>query len=349
MSNRSWLLVVLASLSVASGCAKTGESASERSANPTATQHEPVELLNVSYDPTRELWKQINAEFIPTWKKKTDQDITINMAHAGSGAQARAVIDGLEADVVSLAMWGDTNAIHKAGLIKENWSDRLPNGSLPYSSTVVFVVRKGNPKAIKDWPDLVKEDVSIITPNPKTSANGKLSFLAAYGSVVLRGGSEADAKEYLKNLYSKVEVLDTGARGATTTFAQKGIGDVHLTWENEAHLEVAQADGELELVYPKISIRAEPRVAVVDSVVDRRGTREVAQAYLEFLYTKEAQEIIAKNFYRPYMPEVLEANSSKFPAIELFSIKKIAKDWEDADARFFAEGTLFDQVYGEQK
>ena len=327
--------IVLTSL-IVSGCSSSREEADRGGA---------IELLNVSYDPTRELWKQLNDKFIADYEKKTGQHLEIRQSHGGSSSQARAVIDGLEADVVTLAMWGDTNAISKAGLIKNDWSERLPNGALPYSSTIVFVVRKGNPKQIKDWPDLIKDGVEVITPSAKTSGNGKLSFLAAWGSVVLRGGSDSEATEFVTKLYRHVPVLDSGARGATTTFAQKNIGDVHLTWENEAHFEVKEAKGELEIVYPSISIRAEPRVAVVDANVDRRKTREAAEAYLNFLYTPEAQEIIAANFYRPAKPDVLRKHSESFNAIELFEIQKIAADWDEAEKRFFADGGLFDQIY----
>jgi len=304
-----------------------------------------LELLNVSYDPTRELWREINQAFIPAYQKESGTQLEIRQSHAGSSSQARAVIDGLEADVVTLAMWADTNAIYKAGLINEGWQDRLPNGSLPYSSTIVFVVRKGNPKNIQDWQDLVREGVEVITPSAKTSGNGKLSFLAAWGSVVLRGGNDDAALDYVKQLYQHVPVLDPAARGATTTFAQKKIGDVHLTWENEAHLEVKESGGELEIVYPKLSILAEPRVAVVDANVDRKKSRAAAEAYLKFLYTPEAQEIIAKNYYRPYQSDVLEKHASRFGKIDLFTIDKIAQGWEQADKRFFAEGGVFDQIY----
>jgi sulfate/thiosulfate transport system substrate-binding protein len=327
------LLVALAPL--LSGCNKSK----------AGTDGGSVELLNVSYDPTRELWKALNKEFTADYAKKTGVQVSILPSHGGSSSQARKVIDGLEADVVTLALWSDTNAIAKAGLIKEGWSERLPNGSLPYSSTIVFVVRKGNPKQIKDWPDLVREGVEVITPSAKTSGNGKLSFLAAWGSVVLRGGSDKEATDFVTQLYRHVPVLDSGARGATTTFAQKKIGDVHLTWENEANFEVHEAKGELEIVYPSISIRAEPRVAVVDANVDRRKTREVAEAYLKFLYTPEAQEIIAKNYYRPYKPEILRKYSSLFQPIELFMIQQIAPDWDEADKRFFSDGGVFDQIY----
>ncbi len=308
-----------------------------------------VELLNVSYDPTRELWKALNAKFIPQYEKKAGIKLTIKQSHGGSSSQARSVIEGLEADVVTLAIWGDTDTIRKAGLIKPEWSERFPNGSLPYFSTIVFVVRKGNPKGIKDWPDLINDGVEVITPSPKTSGNGKLSFLSAWGSVIKRGGSESDATRYVTNLYHHVPVLDTGARGATVTFSQKGIGDVHLTWENEAHLETAEAKGDLEIVYPSTAIRAEPRVAIVDAVVDQKGTRKVAEAYLNWLYTDEAQEIIAKNYYRPSKPETLKAYAKNFPSVKLFSIKDIAKGWEDADTRFFAEGGVFDKIYANRR
>ena len=304
-----------------------------------------IELLNVSYDPTRELWRDINSNFIPRYEKETGDKLTINQSHGGSSTQARAVIDGLEADVVTLASYLDTDAISKKGLIKEGWVDRLPNRSLPYFSTIVFVVRKGNPKGIKDWPDLVKPGVAIITPNPKTSGNGYLSFFSAWGSVVLRGGSREDAINYVTKLYQQVPVLDSGARGATTTFVQKGIGDVHLAWENEAHLEVAEAKGQLDLIYPPISIRAEPHVTVVDGNVDRRGTRAAAEAYLKYTYTDEAQEIAAKHFYRPSNEAILKKHAATFPDIKLFPITGIAKDWTDAHKQYIGDGGVFDNIY----
>jgi sulfate/thiosulfate-binding protein len=304
-----------------------------------------IELLNVSYDPTRELWRALNAKFIPYYDKKTGNKLTIKQSHGGSSTQARAVIDGLDADVVTIASIIDTDAIAKKGLIKEGWVDRLPQRSLPYYSTIVFVVRKGNPKKIKDWPDLVKPGIEIITPNPKTSGNGYLSFFSAWGSVVLRGGSEKDAVDYVTKLYKQVPVLDTGARGATTTFVQKKIGDVHLAWENEAHLEVKEAKGDLEIIYPPISIRAEPHVAIVDSNVDRKGTRAAAEAYLAWLYTDEAQEIIAANFYRPSNEAILAKNAKIFPAITLFPITEIAASFDDAHKRFIAERGVFDGIY----
>src|SRR5262245_20029043 len=300
-----------------------------------------VELLNVSYDPTRELYKAINAAFAAKYKAETGQDVTIKQSHGGSGTQARAVIDGLDADVVTLALWGDTNAIAKAGLMPADWDKRLPNDSLPYTSTIVFVVRKGNPKGIKDWSDIVKPGVQIVTPNPKTSGNGKLSFLAAWGSVTERGGSEADALAFVKKLYEQTPVLDLGARASTTTFVQKKIGDVHLSWENEARLEVEEAHGEVEIVYPPISFLAEPYVAVVTKNAERQGTAPAAKAYLQFLYTPEGQEIIAKNYYRPTDPTVLAKYRTQFPEIKLFKITAVAKNWDDATDKFFGEGKLF--------
>jgi sulfate transport system substrate-binding protein len=304
-----------------------------------------VELLNVSYDPTRELWRELNDAFIPRHEQQTGDRLTINQSHGGSGTQARAVIDGLEADVVTLALWSDTDAIHKKGLIAEGWSERLPHNSLPYFSTIVFVVRKGNPKDVHDWSDLVKPGVQIITPNPKTSGNGKLSFLAAWGSVIRRGGSESDARDFVTRLYKQVPVLDSGARGATTTFAKKQIGDVHLTWENEARLEVQESAGELEVVYPPLSIRAEPYVAVVDANVDRRGTRAAAEAYLKFLYSEQAQEIFARHHYRPIDETVRKKHDADFPEIDLFPVTITASGWNSAQEKFFAEGGVFDEIY----
>jgi sulfate/thiosulfate transport system substrate-binding protein len=306
---------------------------------------EEIALLNVSYDPTREFWRDINNQFIPRYEKQTGIKLSIKQSHGGSSTQARAVIDGLEADVVTVASIIDTNAIQQKGLIREGWIDRLPYRSLPYYSTVVFVVRKGNPKGVKDWPDLVKPGVAVITPNPKTSGNGYLSFFSAWGSVVLRGGSRQDAIDYVTKLYRQVPVLDSGARGATTTFVQKGIGDVHLAWENEAHLEVREAKGDLEIVYPPISIRAEPHVAVVDANVDRKKTRAAAEAYLEFAYTDEGQEIAAKHFYRPSNEAILKKHAETFPSIRLFAVTEIAKDFLDAHRQFIGEGGVFDGIY----
>jgi sulfate/thiosulfate-binding protein len=303
------------------------------------------DLLNVSYDPTRELYRAVNAAFAAQYKAKTGDDVRIRQSHGGSGTQARAVIDGLDADVVTLAMWPDTNAVATAGLIAPDWTTRLPNDSLPYTSTIVFVVRKGNPKAIKDWPDVVKPGVEIVTPNPKTSGNGKLSFLAAWGAVKTRGGSDGDALAFVKQLYAQTPVLDLGARGSTVTFVEKHIGDVHLAWENEAKLEVEEAKGEVEIVYPSTSILAQPHVAWVDANVERRGTAAVARAYLEFLYTPEGQEIIAKHFYRPTDPAVLAQHAADFPPITLFPVTAVAKSWDDASAKYFADGGVFDGFY----
>jgi sulfate transport system substrate-binding protein len=304
-----------------------------------------TELLNASYDPTRELWRDLNAAFTPLYEEKSGTKLTIKQSHGGSSTQARAVIDGLEADVVTLALWSDTDAIRKKGLIAEGWEERLPHRSLPYFSTIVFVVRSGNPRSVHDWTDLLQPGVKIVTPNPKTSGNGKLSFLAAWGSVIKRGGTDDDARDFVARLYRQVPVLDSGARGATTTFAQKNIGDVHLTWENEARLEVEEARGALEIVYPKSSIRAEPYVAVVDANVDRKGTRAAAEAYLKFLYTPQAQEIIAKHHYRPIDDAVRQKYAADLPEIDLFEISLVARDWDDAQQKFFAEGAVFDAIY----
>lgn len=307
------------------------------------------QLLNVSYDPTRELWKAVNAAFIPTWQQKSGQTLAIRQSHGGSGSQARAVVDGLEADVVTLAMWPDTDAIRKVGLISDGWERRFPNSSTPYTSTIVFLVRKGNPKGIRDWQDIVKPGVEIITPNPKTSGNGKLSFLAAWGAILQSGGSEADAKAFVTKLYQQAPVLDAAARGASVTFAQKGIGDVQLTWENEAHLQLQETPGEFEIVYPSVSFLAEPPVAVVDVNARRHGTTEAATAYLNFLYTPEGQEIIARNFYRPIDPAVAAKHQATFPAITFFTIDAVARDWADAYDKYFGEGKVFDGIYAAGK
>ena len=305
-------------------------------------------LLNVSYDPTRELYKDVNEKFIAQWSQQTGQTLEIKDSHGGSGTQARAVIDGLDADVVTLAMWPDTDAIRKVGLISSGWESRFPNNSVPYTSTIVFAVRKGNPKGIKDWSDLIKPSVEIVTPNPKTSGNGKLSFLAAWGSVTQRGGSEEQAKEFVTKLYKQAPVLDPGARGSTVTFAEKGIGDIHLAWENEARLEVAEHPGEIELVYPPISFLAEPPVAVVDVNARRKGTTDAANAYLKFLYTPEGQEIAAKNYYRPIDPATLQRHAATFPSITMFPITAVAKDWNDAYAKYFSDGAIFDSIYAKK-
>jgi sulfate/thiosulfate-binding protein len=304
-------------------------------------------LLNVSYDPTRELWKVVNGKFIPAWQQQSGEPLEIKQSHGGSGSQARAVVDGLEADVVTLAMWPDTDAIRKVGLISDGWEKRFPNNSTPYTSTIVFMVRKGNPKGIKDWADIVKPGVEIVTPNPKTSGNGKLSFLAAWGAVTQNGGSEEQAKEFVTKLYKQAPVLDAGARGSTITFAQKGIGDVQLTWENEAHLQLKEFPGQFEIVYPSISFKAEPPVAVVDLNARRHGTTAAAEAYLNYLYTPEGQELIAQNYYRPIDAAVAQKYASTFPNIKLFTVDAIAKDWPDAYDKFFGEGKIYDSIYAQ--
>jgi sulfate/thiosulfate-binding protein len=303
------------------------------------------QLLNVSYDPTRELFKDLNQQFIAQYAKQTGEKLTIQQSHGGSTRQAQAVIDGLPADVVTLALRSDVEALHARGLIADGWAQRLPDNSQPYTSTIVFVVRKGNPRNIKDWPDLVRSGVSVITPNPKTSGNGKLSVLAAWGSIVYRGGSESQALQYLKELYQHVPVLDTGARDATNTFTQEKIGDVHLTWENEALLETEEYRGDLEIVYPPVSIRAEPSVAWVDANVARRKTEAYAKAYLEFLFTDQAQETIAQHGYRPINSEVLKRHADRLPQIDLFPVTILAKDWDEAQQKFFADNGIFDVIH----
>ena len=310
----------------------------------------PTELLNVSCDPTRELWRDVNEKFIERYEEDRGVRLSIKMSHGGSANQARAVIDGLEADVVTLGLWSDTSAVQKRGLIDENWSSRLPFNALPYYSTIVFVVRKGNPKNVHDWRDLINPGVEVITPNPKTSGNGKLSFLAAWGAELRRTGSEEQARAFVSEIYrSHVRILDSGARGATTTFAQRKRGDVHLTWENEAYSEVQEYGGELEIVYPSVSIRAEPPVAMVDANARRKGTKPAADAYLKFLYTDEAQEIIATHRYRPSDPKALVRHRDKFPDLPLFPITEIAPSWDAANDRFFTEGAVFDRIYSREQ
>jgi len=314
----------------------------------TAANAANVTLLNVSYDPTRELYKDVNAAFAAQWKAKTGDIVTINQSHGGSGAQARAVIDGLDADVVTLALAYDIDAIsQKAKLLPPTWQKRLPENATPYTSTIVFLVRKGNPWKIHEWSDLVKPGIQVITPNPKTSGGARWSYLAAWAyAQKAPGGTPEKAKAFVQALYKHVPVLDTGARGATTTFVQRGIGDVLLSWENEAQLALKEyGPDKFEVVYPKVSILAEPPVAVLDTNVDRHGTRKVAEAYLQFLYTKQAQEIEAKNFYRPRDPEVLKAYAKNFPAITLYNIEDVFGGWTKAQATHFADGGVFDQIY----
>lgn len=310
--------------------------------------HAETTLLNVSYDPTREFYKAINEAFAAKWKAETGEDVTIEQSHGGSGKQARAVIDGLEADVVTLALAYDIDAIAQhSDLLDKNWQKRLPNDSSPYTSTIVFLVRKGNPKNIKDWPDLVRDDIQVITPNPKTSGGARWNYLAAWAYALKQpGGSEAKAQQFVADLYRRVPVLDTGARGSTTTFAQRGIGDVLLAWENEAFLAMKQlGDGQLEIVVPSMSILAQPPVAIVDKNVDDHGTRKVAEAYLQFLYSPEAQEIAAENFYRPTDQAVAAKYKSRFPAIPMVTVDDTFGGWQEAQKKHFADGGIFDQIY----
>jgi sulfate transport system substrate-binding protein len=306
-----------------------------------------VTLINVSYDPTRELYRDVNTVFTRRWRERTNASLRINTTHGGSGAQARAVIDGLEADVVTLALAYDIDAIAQRGLIAEGWQARLPNNSAPFASTIVFLVRHGNPKAIRDWPDLLREGVQVITPNPKTSGGARWNYLAAWGYALRQpGGGDASARTFVQRLYRQVPVLDTGARGATTSFAQRGLGDVLLAWENEAFLAVQEIGADkVEIVVPSVSILAEPPVAVVDRNVDRRNTRAVAQAYLEFLYTAEGQEIAARNFYRPRLTEVAQRHANQFPQIPLFTIDEPFGGWTRAQTTHFGDGGVFDQIY----
>src|SRR5688572_24055332 len=304
-------------------------------------------LLNVSYDPTREFYQAYNEAFAAHWKKETGEDLTIEASHGGSGKQARAVIDGLEADVVTLALAYDIDQIgEKGGLIAPDWQKRLPHNSSPYTSTIVFLVRKGNPKGIHDWADLVKDGVEVITPNPKTSGGARWNYLAAWGYALKQnGGDEAKAQEFVAQLFKHVPVLDTGARGSTTTFVQREIGDVLLAWENEAFLAIKElGPDKVELVVPSLSILAEPPVAVVDKVVDEKGTRKQAEAYLNYLYSPEGQELAAKNFYRPTDPKVAAAHEKDFPKIDLLTIADFG-GWKAAQERHFNDGGVFDQIY----
>ena len=304
-------------------------------------------LLNVSYDPTRELYVAINAAFVKQWQAKTGKTVQIRQSHGGSGAQARAVSDGLEADVVTLALAYDIDAVQKAGLITDAaWQKRLPQNSAPYTSTIVFLVRKGNPKGIKDWSDLVKPGTAVITPNPKTSGGARWNYLAAWEYGKRRGGgTDAKAREFVAQLFKNVPVLDSGARGATTTFVQRGIGDVLLAWENEAYLAVAEGKGQVEIVVPSLSILAEPPVAVVDKVVDKKGTRAVAEAYLQFLYSPEGQEIAARNHYRPRDPKIAAKYAGTYAQVKLFTIDEAFGGWQNAQKAHFADGGTFDQIY----
>lgn len=307
-----------------------------------------VQILNVSYDPTRELYTEYNAAFAKHWEAETGQKVTIRQSHGGSGKQARSVIDGLQADVVTLALAYDVDALYqKAKLIPADWQSRLPDNSSPYYSTIVFLVRKGNPKGIRDWGDLVKEGVSVITPNPKTSGGARWNYLAAWEYAKRKaGGDEAQARAFVTQLYRNVPVLDSGARGSTTTFAQRGIGDVLITWENEAFLALKEFGADsFEIVSPSYSILAEPPVSVVDRAVDRRGTRAVAEAYLKYLYSEEGQEIAARNYYRPRLASIKAKYETKFPKIELFTVDEAFGGWNNAHQTHFSDGGVFDLIY----
>lgn len=310
----------------------------------------PVTLLNVSYDPTRELYKAVNAQFAAQWKAQTGNVVTINQSHGGSGKQARSVIDGLEADVVTLALAYDIDEIaDKAKLLPPNWQTRLPQRSTPYYSTIVFLVRKGNPKKIRDWDDLVKPGVAVITPNPKTSGGARWNYLAAWGYAQKKYGTAAAARDFVTKLFRNVTVLDSGARGSTTTFVQRGQGDVLLAWENEAYLSQKDAPGQYEIVAPSVSIKAEPPVAVVDKNVDRHGTRKVAEAYLKYLYTPAAQRLIGQNFYRPVDPAAAAKFTASFPRLALFTIDRNFGGWKAAQAAHFNDGAIFDQIFDAAK
>jgi sulfate/thiosulfate transport system substrate-binding protein len=315
-------------------------------AGPTLAQPAPVTLLNVSYDPTRELYVEVNAAFIKYWKGKTGQDVTIKQSHGGSGKQARSIIDGLDADVATLALAGDTDALHtNGGWIPKDWQKRLPHNSSPYTSTIVLVTRAGNPKNIKDWDDLIRPDVKVITPNPKTSGGARWNYLAAWEFAKRKYGGDAKAMEFIAKLYANVPVLDTGARGSSVTFAQRNQGDVFISWENEAYLLEKEFGSKVDFVYPSLSILAEPAVTLVDKNVDKKGTRAVAEEYLKFLYTEEAQDIIGKNFYRPISTKAQAKYAKQLPKLNLFDIDQAFGGWDKATKDHFADGATFDQIF----
>jgi len=310
-----------------------------------------AELLNVSYDPTRELYAEYNAAFAKHWKAKTGEDVTIKQSHGGSGKQARAVIDGLAADVVTLALAGDIDQLYKnGGLIPADWQKRLPNNASPYTSTIVLLVRKGNPKGIKDWADLGKDGVAVVTPNPKTSGGARWNYLAAWGYALKQpGGSEATAKDLVTRIFKNTKVLDSGARGSLTTFTERGIGDVLISWENEAHLATKElGPDKFEIVTPSVSILAEPPVTVVDANVDKRGSRKLAEEYLSYLYSAEGQDIAGRNFYRPQDPKVAEKYKAQFSPVQLFTIDEVFGGWTAATEVHFKDGGVFDQIYGKK-
>lgn len=346
---KKWSILTLLGTSLFSLTACGGNS---QTASTNSADTKPVELLNVSYDPTRELYQDYNAAFAKYWKEKTGQTVTVKQSHGGSGKQARSVIDGLQADVVTLALAYDIDSVQAKGLIQEGWQKKLQNNSTPYTSTIVFLVRKGNPKGIKDWDDLIKPGVSVITPNPKTSGGARWNYLAAWGYALKKNGNDqGKAKEYVAQLYKNVPVLDSGARDSTNTFVERGIGDVLIAWENEALLSLKEfGKDKYEIVYPSTSILAEPPVAVVDKVVDKKGTRDVAQAYLEYLYSEEGQTIAAKNFYRPRLESVVQKYADQFPKLNLFTIDDPAfGGWKQAQKTHFSDGGVFDQIYKPSK
>jgi sulfate/thiosulfate-binding protein len=351
LARRSLLLLTL-SLGLASCNKPSGAAQASPAGSASASASEPVTLLNVSYDPTRELYQDYNAFFAKKWQAEHHQKVTINQSHGGSGKQARAVIDGLEADVVTLALAYDVTQLHdKAKLIPENWQSRLEASSAPYTSTIVFVVRQGNPKNIKDWNDLVRPGVQVITPNPKTSGGARWNYLAAWGYALKQpGGDDAKAQAFVEKLYKNVPVLDSGARGATTTFVERGIGDVLVTWENEGLLSVNElGKGKFQIVAPSVSILTEPPVAVVDKVVDKHHTRAVAEAYLKELYSPEGQEIAAKHYYRPRNADVAAKYKDRFPPIQLFTVDELFGGWAKAQPAHFNDGGLFDKIYKPSK
>ena len=342
----AWIASLLTLSAAFSGCSSPKKADNSLTTTTTGS----VALLNVSYDPTRELYQDYNQAFAKYWQAKSGQTVTITQSHGGSGKQAQAVKDGLAADVVTLGIASDIDALAKSGLVATDWQTRLPNGSAPYTSTIVFLVRKGNPKGIKDWPDLVKPGVAVVTPNPKSSSGGRWNYLAAWGyALQLPGGNAATAQAYVARLYKNVPILDSGARGATVTFTQRHVGDVLLAWENEAYLATTKiGKGQYDIVYPSVSILAEPPVAVVDKNADAHKTRDVATEYLKYLYSTEGQEIAAKHFYRPRLAAVAQKYASQFPQIKLFTAEKTFGGWDDIQKTHFADGGVFDQIYAKK-
>jgi sulfate/thiosulfate transport system substrate-binding protein len=342
MFSRRTFIPALAAVATLTGLIPVAQAQAQAQAQAPA----PVTLLNVSYDPTREFYVEYNAAFIKHWREKTGQNVTIQQSHGGSGRQARSIIDGLAADVATLAVGIDIDAIHENGnWLAKDWQKRLPANSAPYTSTIVLVVRAGNPKNIKDWDDLIRPDVKVITPNPKTSGGARWNYLAAWEFAKRKYGSDAKAREFVTKLYENVPVLDSGARGSSVTFAQRNMGDVFLSWENEAHLLEKEFGNRVDLVYPSLSVLAEPPVAVIDRNVDRKGTRAVAQAYLEYLYTDEGQDLAGKHFYRPRSEKALSKYAKQFPALNLFTVDEAFGGWAAATRTHFVDGGLFDQIY----